>query len=109
MIIKKAFVGCLLAAVVITGAKTVEASDLFYAATYTDHGHAIVEATTTKNKLTYTSDYGLKKNRYVSRVEVYLREGDFYGTDTAYDGTAYVSKWNNPIYVARGWWTWFYK
>lgn len=109
MVIKKTFLGLLLSVFIFTSIKTVEASDCFYAETYTERGQAFTVATTTKNMKTYTTDYGLKKGRYVSKVEVYLREGDFYGTNSTSDGTTSVSKWNNPLYVARGWWTWYYK
>ncbi|MBQ1327405.1 MAG: hypothetical protein IIY49_05135 [Eubacterium sp.] len=109
MQIKKFVTGILLAALIITASKTTEGMTHFYAQSGSDWSEVWTEANTTKNRKTETTDYGLKKGKYVKKVEVFLREGDTYLHKETDDGFVRVSKGNNILYTAYGWWSWIYR
>ncbi len=65
--------------------------------------------TTTSSVKTNTTDYGLKKNKYVKKLKIRLVEGDYDKSKSTTDGTIKISKKNNPFNQANGSWTWYYK
>ena len=70
-----------------------------------------VEARFNGSVKTYNTDYGLKKNRYVNKVTIKLKEGSYSQSKTTKKSNKLIqlSKTNNPFYTSSGSWTWGYK
>ena len=83
---------------------------LFYAAKGHDGLHVYVEANTTPNALTTSSSgYNLQANKKVSKVTIWMREGDFYQTKSTASGFIQIKKTNNPFHKATADWIWTYE
>ena len=109
MRVKKIIAATLIGITMISSTYSTDAATLFYAKTGRENLKVYVTATTTKNKLTNTSSYGLIKGKYVKKVTIRLKEGSYNKSKSTGDGTIKISKKNDPRYTAKGTWTWTYK
>ena len=84
---------------------------MFYAASGRSGVNVYVEAQFADGVKTTNTDYGLEKDKYVSKVTIRLREGDYDETDSTTQGGHLIrlEKINNPLKTASGSWSWEYK
>ena len=82
----------------------------FYAQSGRDGIYVFVRGHFTPNKLTTSTQYGLKKGRYVKGISIYLKEGSYYAEKHDRTGGMLIqlSKINDPRYKDTGTWKWHY-
>lgn len=88
-----------------------DAMTFFYASKGRRNTKVYVEAMFTANMKTNTTDYGLKKNKYVKKVTIRLKEGSYNKSKSTTKGGNLISltKTNNPLKTSSASWTWYYK
>lgn len=106
---KKIVAALIIGVTMATTAYSVGAMPLFYAGGGRENLNVYVMAHTTKGVKTNTTNYQLKKGKYVKKVTVRLKEGSFNKVKSTAHGTVKISKYNNPLYTARATWSWTYK
>lgn len=90
----------------------VGAMTLWYASKGRRGAYVYVEAQFNGSVKTSTTQYGLKKNKYVKKVTISLKEGPSYNkTKSTKKSNSLISlkKINNPLYTSYAKWNWDYK
>ena len=89
----------------------VGAMTLWYASKGRRGAYVYVEAQFNGSVKTSTTQYGLKKNKYVKKVTIQLTEGGYRGIDSTKKSNDLIrlKKINNPFYTSSAKWTWDYK
>ena len=83
---------------------------LFYANKGRRNTKVFVEAKFTPNVKTTSTEYGLKKGKYVKKVTIRLKEGSYNKTKSDTKGYLIkLEKTNNPMKTSSGSWSWTYK
>ncbi len=106
---KKIVAALIIGVTMATTVYSVGAMPLFYAAGGREYLKVYVMAHTTKGVKTNTTNYQLKKGKYVKKVTVRLREGSYDKSKSTANGTVKISKNNIPFKTAKATWSWTYK
>lgn len=95
-----------LMSIVMVGAMT-----LWYASKGRRGVYVYVEAQFNGSVKTSTTQYGLKKNKYVKKVTIKLDEGSYHGKDSTTKSNKLIGlkKINNIFCPSSAKWTWDYK
>lgn len=89
---------------------TTKGMTLFYANKGRSGTKIYVEAKFTPDVLTTSTQYGLKKGKYVKKVKIRLHEGSYDKTkSTTTAKKIRLEKANNPLITSSASWTWYYK
>ncbi len=105
--VRKFFVTAVLSTMLVS--TSVGAMGLWHISQGRDGLKVYILGNTTPNIKTTTTNYGLKKGKYVKKLKIRLVEGDYDKSKSTTSGTIKISKNNNPLKQANGSWTWYYK